>query len=63
MVCRYQSSLGNKRVELFEGAGPSEPAAEDHAQLASGAYFSLRYKQILNCTIIVNQLKTKCCKK
>ncbi|KAJ1697707.1 hypothetical protein LUZ63_006219 [Rhynchospora breviuscula] len=31
----YQSSLGNKRVELFEGAGPSEPAPEDHAQLAS----------------------------
>ncbi|KAJ3698140.1 hypothetical protein LUZ61_001845 [Rhynchospora tenuis] len=31
----YQSSLGNKRVELFEGAGPSVPAPEDNAQLAS----------------------------
>ncbi|KAJ3683894.1 hypothetical protein LUZ60_014121 [Juncus effusus] len=31
----YQSSLGNKRVELFEGAGPSEPSPENHVQLAS----------------------------
>lgn len=32
----YTSSLGNKRVELFDmGAGGSEPAAEDHVQMAS----------------------------
>uniref|UniRef100_A0A1D1YGM0 Putative plant SNARE 13 n=1 Tax=Anthurium amnicola TaxID=1678845 RepID=A0A1D1YGM0_9ARAE len=32
----YTSSLGNKRVELFDmGAGGSEPAAEDNVQMAS----------------------------
>lgn len=30
------SSLGNKRVELFDsGVGPSEPTAEDNVQMAS----------------------------
>jgi len=37
LTCRYTSSLGNKRVELFDmGAGGSEPAAEDNVQMASG---------------------------
>ncbi|GAB2294189.1 Novel plant SNARE 13 [Dionaea muscipula] len=32
----YMSSLGNKRVELFDtGAGTSEPSTEDNIQLAS----------------------------
>ncbi|KAI3700401.1 hypothetical protein L2E82_45027 [Cichorium intybus] len=32
----YQSTLGNKRVELFDiGAGVSEPMADDNAQVAS----------------------------
>lgn len=32
----YQSTLGNKRVELFDmGAGASEPMADDNAQVAS----------------------------
>ncbi|KAF5177339.1 putative plant snare [Thalictrum thalictroides] len=32
----YMSSLGNKRVELFDmGAGASDPAAEDNIQMAS----------------------------
>ncbi|KAJ6794213.1 putative plant SNARE 13-like isoform X1 [Iris pallida] len=32
----YTSSLGNKRVELFDvGAGGSDPAAEDHVQMTS----------------------------
>lgn len=32
----YTSSLGNKRVELFDmGAGSSDPAAEDNVQMAS----------------------------
>lgn len=32
----YMSSLGNKRVELFDtGAGVSEPTAEDNVQMAS----------------------------
>ncbi|KAJ6795544.1 putative plant SNARE 13-like [Iris pallida] len=32
----YTSSLGNKRVELFDmGAGGSDPVAEDHVQMAS----------------------------
>ncbi|RWR94422.1 putative plant SNARE 13 [Cinnamomum micranthum f. kanehirae] len=32
----YTSSLGNKRVELFDmGAGSSDPAAEDNLQMAS----------------------------
>ncbi|XP_072976633.1 novel plant SNARE 13-like [Typha angustifolia] len=32
----YQSSLGNKRVELFDmGAGSSDPVAEDNVQMAS----------------------------
>lgn len=31
------SSLGNKRVELFDmGAGGSEPIAEENVQMASG---------------------------
>lgn len=37
MKSRYQSTLGNKRVELFDmGAGASEPMADDNAQVASG---------------------------
>lgn len=37
MNSRYQSTLGNKRVELFDmGAGASEPMAEENAQVASG---------------------------
>lgn len=36
MRCRYTSSLGNKRVELFDmGAGSSDLAAEDNVQMAS----------------------------
>ncbi|XP_074566628.1 putative plant SNARE 13 isoform X1 [Curcuma longa] len=32
----YQSSLGNKRVELFDmGAGTSDPVAEDNVKMAS----------------------------
>nr|DAD38431.1 TPA_asm: hypothetical protein HUJ06_009072 [Nelumbo nucifera] len=32
----YMSSLGNKRVELFDmGPGGSDPAAEDNVQMAS----------------------------
>lgn len=31
----YTSSLGNKRVELFDGAGVSDPVAEDNVQNAS----------------------------
>ncbi|WOL04012.1 hypothetical protein Cni_G12733 [Canna indica] len=32
----YQSSLGNKRVELYDmGAGGSDPVAEDNVQMAS----------------------------
>lgn len=31
------SSLGNKRVELFDmGTGASEPVAEENVQMASG---------------------------
>ncbi|OVA16661.1 Target SNARE coiled-coil domain [Macleaya cordata] len=34
--CRYMSTLGNKRVELFDmGAGGSDPTAEDNVQMAS----------------------------
>lgn len=34
---RYQSTLGNKRVELFDmGAGASEPMADDNTRVASG---------------------------
>ncbi|XP_028088257.1 uncharacterized protein LOC114288840 [Camellia sinensis] len=34
---RYVSSLGNKRVELFDmGAGASDPTADDNVQMASG---------------------------
>lgn len=40
--CRFMSSQGNKRVELFDmGAGASEPTAEDNVQLASGELRSL----------------------
>lgn len=31
----YTNSLGNKRVELFDGAGVSDPVAEDNVQNAS----------------------------
>ncbi|CAL5388169.1 unnamed protein product [Camellia sinensis] len=32
----YVSSLGNKRVELFDmGAGASDPTADDNVQMAS----------------------------
>lgn len=31
----YTSSLGNKRVELFDGGGVSDPVAEDNVQMAS----------------------------
>ncbi|KAK6930356.1 Sec20 [Dillenia turbinata] len=31
----YMNSLGNKRVELFDGAGVSEPTAEENVQMAS----------------------------
>lgn len=31
----YMSSLGNKRVELFDGAGVSEPTADENVQMAS----------------------------
>lgn len=35
-ACRYMSSLGNKKVELFDmGAGTSEPTAEENIQMAS----------------------------
>lgn len=40
------SSLGNKRVELFDsGVGPSEPTAEDNVQMASSkiAFWSNLY--------------------
>ncbi|THG05738.1 hypothetical protein TEA_004209 [Camellia sinensis var. sinensis] len=34
---KYVSSLGNKRVELFDmGAGASDPTADDNVQMASG---------------------------
>lgn len=34
---RYQSSLGNKRVELFDmGAGGSDAVPDDNVRLASG---------------------------
>ncbi|OVA13530.1 Target SNARE coiled-coil domain [Macleaya cordata] len=34
--CRYMTSLGNKRVELFDmGAGGSDPTAEENIQIAS----------------------------
>ncbi|KAI3722073.1 hypothetical protein L2E82_33098 [Cichorium intybus] len=39
----YQSTLGNKRVELFDmGAGVSEPMADDNDQVASGLGHSVR---------------------
>ncbi|KAK6913613.1 hypothetical protein RJ641_020934 [Dillenia turbinata] len=31
----HMNSLGNKRVELFDGAGVSEPTAEENVQMAS----------------------------
>ncbi|KAE9455060.1 hypothetical protein C3L33_13064, partial [Rhododendron williamsianum] len=35
-LCRYMSSLGNKRVELFDmGGGASDPTADDNVQVAS----------------------------
>ncbi|KAI3700434.1 hypothetical protein L2E82_45062 [Cichorium intybus] len=39
----YQSTLENKRVELFDmGAGVSEPMADDNAQVASGEKCRIR---------------------
>jgi hypothetical protein len=32
--CRYQSSLGNKRIELFDAG--NDHVAEDNVQMASG---------------------------
>lgn len=47
--CRYMSSLGNKRVELFDmGAGGSEPIAEDNVQMASCEFDFLLF-WTLNC--------------
>lgn len=44
LVCRYMSSLGNKRVELFDmGAGGSEPTAEENVQMASGCNNNLLF--------------------
>lgn len=41
----YMSSLGNKRVELFDmGAGVSEPTAEDNFQMAS----SMSNQELIN---------------
>lgn len=37
MMYRYTTSLGNKRVELFDmGAGGSDPVGEENVQMASG---------------------------
>lgn len=37
LLYRYMSSLGNKRIELFDmGAGVSDPAAENNVRMASG---------------------------
>lgn len=35
MNYRYMNSLGNKRVELFDEGGVSEPTADDNVQMAS----------------------------
>ncbi|XP_043709566.1 novel plant SNARE 13 [Telopea speciosissima] len=41
----YMSSLGNKKVELFDlGAGASEPVAEDNVQMAS----SMTNQELIN---------------
>lgn len=35
MNYRYMNSLGNKRVELFDEGGVSEPTADDNVRMAS----------------------------
>lgn len=42
VINRYMSTLGNKKLELFDpGAGSSQPMAEENVQLASGRIFLL----------------------
>jgi hypothetical protein len=51
LYCRYMTTLGNKRVELFDmGAGVSEPTADDNVQVASGEiYLSLIHRFVPTC--------------
>lgn len=42
VINRYMSTLGNKKLELFDtGAGSSQPMTEENVQLASGKIFLL----------------------
>jgi len=40
MIDRYMNTIGNKKLELFDnGAGASEPTADENVRLASGKRF------------------------
>lgn len=50
------SSLGNKKVELYDTGGDGEPTAEDNVQMASSNCF---LKLLNSCLLMYGKIKSR----